>query len=59
MSTMIAGRDTPGTGRWVYQFIANAISATCAAAIAKADAPQRRTAAWSVTSCSANAFMTL
>src|SRR5205814_8690991 len=59
MSTMIAGRDTPGTGRWVYQFIANAISAACAAAIAKADAPQRRTPAWSETSWSANAFTAL
>ena len=57
MSTMIAGSETPGTGRWVYQFIANAISAACAATIAKAEAPQRRTAAWSETSCSANAFM--
>ena len=31
MSTMIAGKVTPGTGRCVYQFIANAISAACAA----------------------------
>ena len=30
MSTMIAGRETPGTGRWVYQFKASAISAACA-----------------------------
>src|SRR5947208_15851969 len=59
MSTMIAGRETPGTGRWVYQLIANAISAACAAAIAKADAPQRRTPAWSETSWSANAFTAL
>ena len=44
------GRETPGTGRWVYQLIANAISAACAAAIAKAEAPQRRTTAWSETS---------
>ena len=35
MSTMIAGSETPGTGRCVYQFNANAISAACAAAIAK------------------------
>src|ERR1044071_3321202 len=48
-----------GTGRWVYQFSPNAISAACAAAIVKADAPQRRTAAWSETSCSANAFTAL
>ena len=34
MSTMIAGRETPGTGRCVYQFIASAISAACAATIA-------------------------
>src|SRR4029450_12994626 len=59
MLTMIAGSETPGTGRWVYQFNANAINAACAAAIAKADAPQRRTAAWSETSCSANAFTAL
>jgi hypothetical protein len=37
--------ETPGTGRCVYQFIANAINAACAATIAKADVPQRRTAA--------------
>src|SRR5438552_3847431 len=52
-------RPAPGTGRWVYQFTATAISAACAAAIAKAEAPQRRAAAWSETSCSANAFMVL
>ena len=57
MSTMIAGRETPGTGRWVYQFIASAINAACAATIAKAEALQRRMAAWSRTSCSAKAFM--
>ena len=56
MSTMIAGSETPGSGRWVYQFIASAISAACAATIANAETPQRRTTAWSVTSCSANAF---
>ena len=28
---MIAGIVTPGVGRWVYQFMANAISAACAA----------------------------
>src|SRR5260370_41250449 len=54
MSTMIAGKETPGTGRWVYQFNANAISAACAAAIVKAEAPQRRTPAWSEISWSAN-----
>src|SRR2546430_1235787 len=59
MSIMIAGRDTPGTGRWVYQLIANAISAACAATIAKAEAPQRRAAAWSEISWSANAFTAL
>ena len=45
MSTMIAGMEAPGTGRCVYQFIANAINAACAATIAKADVPQRQTAA--------------
>src|SRR3954453_21307066 len=59
MSTMIAGSETPGTGRCVYQFKASAMSAACAAAIVKAEAPQRRTAAWSETSCSANAFTAL
>ena len=43
MSTMIAGRETPGTGRCVYQFKASAIRAACATTIAVADAPQRRT----------------
>jgi len=59
MSTMIAGTEAPGTGRWVYQFIVNAISAACAATIAKAETPQRRTPAWSETSWSANAFTAL
>src|SRR6266850_4602144 len=45
MSIMIAGKETPGTGRWTYQLIANATSAACAATIAIADAPQRRTPA--------------
>ena len=58
-STMMAGIVTPGVGRWVYQFMANAISAACAPTIAVAEIPQRRTTAWSETSCRANAFMTV
>ena len=57
MSTMIAGKVAPGGGRGVYQFMNSAISAACAASIAMLDALQRRTPAWSVASCSANAFI--
>ena len=58
-STMMAGIATPGSGRWVYQFMASTISAACAATIATAETPQRRSTAWSETSCRAKAFMTI
>ena len=60
MSTMIAGRVAPGTGRWVYQFIADRDQRGMRGDDRHGrDAPTPDDTAWSETSCSANAFMAI
>jgi hypothetical protein len=52
-STMIAGRLTPGSGTGRCQLMPSVITAACAARMAAAEAPQRRSVARSAGSCRA------